>query len=161
MKKLFIVRHGKSAWDLDVRDHDRVLKQRGIDDAHMIGNAIQELKIVPDKILSSTAARALQTATIVSEYMDYDLHRFELRRNLYTFNSNDLLTQVHQFDDSWTTVMFFSHNHGLTDLANKLGSTYFDNVPTTGLVQLEFAVDSWSEVNSGTTVMKIFPKDIK
>ncbi len=63
MKRLIAVRHGKSSWQHDVRDHDRPLKKRGITDGHLIGAAFKNLAYQPDEIWSSTAARALQTAT--------------------------------------------------------------------------------------------------
>ena len=37
MKNLFLMRHGKSSWELNVSDQDRPLGQRGISDAHLIG----------------------------------------------------------------------------------------------------------------------------
>ena len=42
MKKLTLIRHGKSTWEYQVRDHDRVLKERGIQDAHLIGSYLKK-----------------------------------------------------------------------------------------------------------------------
>ncbi|MEN8816603.1 MAG: histidine phosphatase family protein [Nonlabens sp.] len=161
MKRLIVIRHGKSSWDLNVRDHDRVLAQRGVDDGHLIGEALKELHINPDIIWSSTAARALQTATLVSEYLDYNLTKLKLKRTLYTFDSEELLNVISSCDDSLNSLIIFSHNHGITDLVNKMGNTRFDNVPTTGVVAIEFDTDSWSSLNRGVTKFHLFPKQIK
>lgn len=161
MKHLIIIRHGKSSWDLQVRDHDRVLAQRGIDDAHLIGDALKELQINPDVIWTSTAARALQTATLVTEYIDYNLNKLKLKRELYTFDSEELLKVIATCDDSSNTLIIFSHNHGITDLVNKIGNTRFDNVPTTGVVAIEFDINSWSSIDKGVTKFHLFPKQIK
>jgi phosphohistidine phosphatase len=161
MKQLIIIRHGKSTWELPVRDYDRVLTQRGINDAHLIGKALSEIDVQPDAIWSSTASRALQTATIVTEYIDYNFKKLKLRRDLYTFDSNDLLKIIATCDDSLNSLIIFSHNHGITDLVNQMGSTKFDNVPTSGVVAIDFDTISWSALDKGTTKFHIFPKQIK
>ncbi|SCX95992.1 phosphohistidine phosphatase [Nonlabens sp. Hel1_33_55] len=161
MKKLIITRHGKSSWEFDVRDHDRPLIQKGIDDAHTIGNALKELNTSPDLILSSTAARALQTATIITEYIDYQLKKLKLTRDLYTFNWNEQLKVLKDLDNDIDTCMIVSHNHGLTDLAGIIGSERFSNIPTTGVVIIEFPVDDWSQINKGNTTFHLFPKNIQ
>jgi phosphohistidine phosphatase len=161
MKRLIIIRHGKSSWDLDVRDHDRVLNQRGIDDAHLMGKQLKITGIVPQQIWSSTAARALQTATIVTEYLDYGLSTLKLNRALYTFDSHELENAIKECDDQVDTLMMFSHNNGITDFVNAYGTEHFLNVPTTGVVELEFKIDRWSDLKQGTTQFHLFPKEIK
>ena len=161
MKKLIIIRHGKSSWELNVRDHDRVLSQRGIDDGHLIGNHLKELGLRPDLIWSSTAARALQTATIVTEYLDYNLSSLKLNRNLYTFSSEELKEVICSCTDDVDTLMVFSHNHGITDFVNMHGNKAFDNVPTTGVVQLNFEADRWQDIKRGSTQYYIFPKKLR
>ncbi|ARN79345.1 histidine phosphatase family protein [Nonlabens spongiae] len=161
MKKLIISRHGKSSWELNVRDHDRVLNQRGIDDGHLVGKHLKEMNIKPDLIWSSTAARALQTATIVTEYIDYSLSKLRLNRNLYTFSSDELKRVIQSCTDDVDTLMIFSHNHGITDFVNRYGNKAFDNVPTTGVVQLIFDTNQWSDITRGSTQFYVFPKHIR
>ncbi len=161
MKRLILIRHGKSSWEFNVRDHDRVLLERGVKDAHLIGKHLKAAHVCPDVIWSSTAARATQTAIIISEYMDYDLAVFKLKRELYTFDSDELISQIKSCTNDNDTLMLFSHNHGLTDSVNSLGSHYFDNVPTTGVVIIEFLVDQWAQISKGQTVAHLFPKNLK
>ena len=60
MKKLIIVRHGKSSWEYDgILDIDRPLKQRGIRNGYEMAQRLSEADIVPDLIYSSSASRAL------------------------------------------------------------------------------------------------------
>ncbi|MGB3591317.1 MAG: histidine phosphatase family protein [Nonlabens sp.] len=161
MKTLTIVRHGKSSWEHQVRDHDRPLNERGINDGHLIGKYLKSAGIQPDRIVTSTAARALQTATIVVEYIDYGLNSLRLDRSLYTFDSREQLKFVKHQDPDCDHLMIFSHNHGLTDLVNYLGSSRFDNVPTTGVVTIEFDCTQWVDINNGNTTFHVFPKDLK
>jgi len=37
----------------------------------------------------------------------------------------------------------------------------FENVPTTGVVIIEFNVDNWQQVNKGQTTKNLFPKHLK
>ncbi|AZQ44632.1 SixA phosphatase family protein [Nonlabens ponticola] len=161
MKKLILIRHGKSSWDLNVRDYDRVLQQRGVEDGHLIGKALLKTSLKPDLIMSSPAARALQTATIVTEYLDYNLSSLKLNRSLYTFDSNELAVAIKEVTNEVDTLLVFSHNHGLTEFANQYGSTRFDNVPTTGVVVIDFDIPKWSDLTSGTTAFHLFPKQIR
>lgn len=160
MKTLIVIRHAKSTWELQVRDHDRVLTQKGIDNAHAIGKALNNKPIKVDAVWTSTAARALQTATIVTEYLDYNLQKLILKRELYTFESKQLLNVITSCDDAVNTLAIFSHNHGITDLVNSLGSTHFDNVPTAGVVAITFNTTSWTSIGKGTTQFNIFPKSL-
>jgi phosphohistidine phosphatase len=161
MKHLILVRHGKSAWEYPVRDHDRVLLQRGIQDAHMVGEHLKQLRIKPDFIWTSTAARALQTATLVTEYLDYGLKSLELKRELYTFDEQQLLEVVRSCSVDADTLMLFSHNNGLTELANSLGNQRFENIPTTGVVAIDFETTSWKALTKGTTLFHVFPKELR
>ncbi len=161
MKKLILVRHGKSTWEYPVRDHDRVLLQRGIADAHLIGEQLRAMRVKPDCIWTSTAARALQTATLITEYLDYNLDLLTLKRSLYTFEASQLLDVINTCDDTVNGLMLFSHNYGLTDLANKLGDRYIENIPTTGVVVIDFKTASWQNLDNGTTVAQLCPKELR
>lgn len=161
MKKIIFIRHGKSSWESNVRDHDRVLIQRGVEDAHLIGENLKLAALIPDAIWSSTAARALQTAIIVSEYLDYNLETFIIKRELYTFNSTDLINEIRNCSNDIDSLMLFSHNHGLTDAVNQLGSIYFENVPTTGAVVIEFQTNRWDQLKKGQTIVNFFPKNLR
>jgi phosphohistidine phosphatase len=43
--------------------------------------------------------------------------------------------------------MCFGHNPALTDLVNHISTTHFiDNVPTCGVVEMTFDIESWASV---------------
>ena len=63
--------------------------------------------------------------------------------------------------DDVQTLMIFGHNHAFTSLANLLGDKYIDNVPTSGLVQIKFETDRWSDISDGKTELVLFPRDLK
>ena len=62
MKSLYVVRHGKSAWDdPHLTDFDRPLAPRGRKAAPRIAEYMREHGYVPDLVLCSAACRARQT----------------------------------------------------------------------------------------------------
>ena len=59
MKTIFLIRHAKSSWGNEqVPDHDRILNERGLRDAPLMGEKLKSLYMEPDKIICSTAQRA-------------------------------------------------------------------------------------------------------
>lgn len=161
MKNLILVRHGKSSWKYSVSDKDRPLLQRGINDGHLVVNAFKQKNVAIDAVYSSPANRALHTCLIFLRGLQYPFDQFEITNELYDFSGDDVLQFVRTFDDALDTVMIFGHNHAFTHLANALGSTYIDNVPTSGLVHLTFGTDQWRTLGKGTTANTIFPKHLK
>lgn len=161
MKTLILVRHGKSSWEYSVGDKDRPLLQRGINDAHLVADTFHENALTIDMVFSSPANRALHTAMIFCRQMYFPLQRFQLSERLYDFSGDEVLQFVRELDDAVGTVMIFGHNHAFTHIANSLGNSYIENVPTSGLVQLDFDVDQWASVQKGITNRTIFPKALR
>ena len=161
MKTLIIVRHGKSSWEYSVNDKDRPLLQRGIFDAISVADVLNEQELSIDAIFSSPANRALHTAMIFLRQLYYPFDKFKVVNELYDFTGDTVLQFIKQLKDSLDTVVIFGHNHAFTHIANSLGNSYIDNVPTSGLVQLNFDVDSWASIEKGITKQTIFPKQLR
>lgn len=161
MKKLILVRHGKSSWEYSVSDRDRPLSERGIRDALLVSGKALSQNIRIDAVFSSPANRALHTSTIFLRQLEFPLSKFHLANELYDFSGDDVLRFVQNLDNNLDTVMIFGHNHAFTHIANSLGNTYIDNVPTSGLVDLEFDIEDWSKISKGATTQTIFPKQLR
>jgi phosphohistidine phosphatase len=58
-------------------------------------------------------------------------------------------------------VLIFGHNHAFTEIVNVWGDQYIENVPTAGLVQLNFDIDNWRNIVKGKTKTILFPKQLK
>lgn len=161
MKTLILVRHGKSSWEYSVGDKDRPLLERGIKDAHLVSDRFHEGAPKIDMIFSSPANRALHTAMIFCRQMYFPLDRFRITERLYDFSGDEVLQFIKELDNASDTIMIFGHNHAFTHIANSLGNTYIENVPTSGLVQLKFDVDGWASIHKGITEQTIFPKVLR
>ena len=161
MKTIYMVRHAKSSWNHDVIDHQRPLKPRGKKDCELVSNAVRQVIMRPDKIISSDANRALTTALYFKEALNVDTTNFTTNHELYDFGGQNVMRVIKELDNVLERVLLVGHNHAFTSIANMLGDKTFDNVPTCGFLMLEFDTDTWSEVKAGVTNRVIFPRDLK
>ena len=161
MKHLILVRHGKSSWENNLNDTDRPLKIRGVNDALLVSEKLKEQQIKIDYCFSSPANRALHTATIFLRQLEFNFSNFQITNALYDFSGENTLSFLNHLEDRLQTVLVFGHNYAFTHIANSLGNTYIDNVPTSGLVHLRFQTDSWSSISKGETKQIIFPKQLR
>nr|WP_317633027.1 phosphoglycerate mutase family protein [uncultured Flavobacterium sp.] len=161
MKKLVLIRHGKSNWDFPIRDHDRPLKKRGVADVHLISEELKQYLLEKFLIFSSTAKRAIDTAKIFAEILLIPDELIIKDVKLYAFDHKTLEMYIKSLPNQTNCVIIFAHNNAITDFVNKFGDIYIANVPTAGGVILEFEQTSWSEIKNGKVLKTIFPKDLK
>ncbi|UJH66929.1 histidine phosphatase family protein [Allomuricauda sp. SCSIO 65647] len=161
MKRVILVRHGKSSWKYDVADRDRPLQERGINDAHLVSKKFENEKLKIDFAFSSPANRALHTAMIFLRNLKYNLKHFRVDENLYDFSGSGVQSHIQSLDDNISTVMVFGHNYAFTNLANTWGDQYIENVTTSGLVQVRFDEGNWKSIAKGKTEQVIFPRHLK
>ena len=161
MKTLILVRHGKSLWKYPVSDIERPLKKRGIADATLISSEFIKTNIRPDYVVSSPAKRAFDICKIFMNNLEISDDKLEINPTVYDFQGAKTADFIQSLDNNYQKVMLFGHNYAFTWLVNSLGSIYIDNLPTSGLVLLNFDVHSWKDVKKGTTELMLFPKHLK
>ena len=161
MKTLILVRHGKSSHEYSVEDKDRPLTERGVEDGHLVSEQFKSQNISIEAAFSSPAIRALHTCMIFLRQLNFPFVKFQVTNELYDFSGERDLKFIKNLDDRFHTVLIFGHNQAFTNVANQLGNSYIDKVPTTGLVRLKFEVDKWASVDKGTTEQTLSPKELK
>lgn len=162
MKTVYIVRHAKSSWNYQsVKDHDRPLKERGINDAHLISKYLAKTISRPDVFISSSANRALQTGIIFCENFGYPMANLKISKQLYSFSDGYLTKTVKALDDGFDSAIIFSHDHGINTFVNKFGSKPIAHVPTCGVIGIQFEDKHWKDIKKGTTTLVEFPKHHK
>lgn len=163
-KLLLICRHAKSSWqDHTLGDVDRPLNKRGQRDAPEMGRRLRQRSLRPDLIVASHAVRARTTAGLYADQLGYPQERIRIEPTLYAATTRALLTLLRQVDPGVARVMIVGHNPEFTALANLLGGKVaIDNLPTSGIVALEFAVDSWADLapGAGRLLFFDFPKHV-
>lgn len=145
MKKLILIRHGKSAWESPwLSDHDRPLAERGIQDVPQMAVRLQKRGIVPDLIVSSTALRAADTARLTAAVFGYPESHIVLEKFMYHASPEQLLTVIRRQSEATQTLVLVGHNPGLTELIQELG-TNLDNLPTSGQFGYTLSDTRWAD----------------
>ncbi len=162
MKTLLLLRHGKSSWkDNELPDHDRPLKKRGHRAAEDVGRLLLEQNLVPAHILTSTALRATETASLAAEAANYS-GETEAVPAIYQAEPQAFVDVVSQLPDRLERVLLVGHNPGLADwLARLTGQT--EEFPTAALAHLELPISNWLELSLETrgTLKKLWrPREI-
>ena len=129
-----------------------------------MGEKLKERKIMPDLVLSSPAKRARKTAMAVAKTLDYPKKKIMFFDKMYHASARYLFALLKGLDDDNETVMLFGHNPSFNDLSNMLlKRNPIDNIPTTGVCCISFAVNQWQklEEGKGEIVFFDFPKRYK
>ncbi|WP_378175044.1 histidine phosphatase family protein [Aquimarina sp. SS2-1] len=161
MKTLYLIRHAKSSWEFDLDDHKRPLNKRGLRDADLIGKQLKTLVKSIDMVLSSDAERAKTTAKIIFDHLELPDSIFSLEPTLYDFSGHQVVDVIKNCNDNIKNLMIFGHNHAFTSIANLYGDKVIDNLPTAGVVGIQFDVKSWKEIEVGKNVLTLFPKELR
>jgi phosphohistidine phosphatase len=152
MKTLFLIRHAKSSRDdPTLADKDRPLNERGKRDATKVGKRLAKLRVKPDLILASPAARALKTAKIIAKKLDYKRRNIVVDDRLYAVEADELLVVIRELKNEVGRVMLVGHNPELTELAHRLSSK-ITNMPTCAVAEFTFDAKSWSRVGKDKPV---------
>ncbi|MFO7369716.1 MAG: histidine phosphatase family protein [Bacteroidales bacterium] len=156
LKTLHVVRHAKSSWDYDgTADIDRTLKAKGIRNAYAIARKLKLSNLVPQKIISSPAIRALHTAVIFARVLEYPLREIEICNLMYESSPDKIMELVRKTDNECKSLMIFGHNPDFTDLVNGFIDKPIENLPTSGVVTLKFASANWDGISRKTLESQI------
>ncbi len=160
VKSLTLLRHAKAQpGEAAAPDKDRPLNERGEHDARLMGRRLREGGTRPSLIITSPAARALQTAQFVARELGYPREFLQREIDLYLASPAIILQVLGRQDDAFNNILLCGHNPGLTELANDLSGTDIDDIPTCGLVTLEAPIRKWKHLSKGATLQVFdFPK---
>lgn len=147
MKTLYLIRHAKASWDDPTgTDFERPLTEVGRNHAHVMGKKLKGQGVKPDLIISSSAVRALNTAEIIAEALQYPLDKIDINEKIYNAGVEELLDIIKKIPSANKTVFFFGHNPGLTWLLHYICEGAKMNIPTCGIVAISFQIKTWDQL---------------
>ncbi|MEM1140248.1 MAG: histidine phosphatase family protein [Pseudomonadota bacterium] len=171
MKRLFLLRHGKSAWgSIGLPDIERPLKKRGMQASIAMGHYFKAQGYSVDEVLCSPARRTTETFSLFSEPAGITLTpRYD--RRLYETGAGQLLERLQEVEEPKSAVLLVGHNPGMEDLASRLPSPGTNDpatremafkYPTGALTVIDFACATWPDVGwgSGTLVEFRTPRSL-
>ena len=157
MKTIYLVRHGKAvSMDTEISDFDRMLIEQGKNDVLNVTRRFEKRKVNASLIISSPAKRALETAYIVAEQLNYNKSRIKRPKVLYEQTEDALLQVLQTIDDEHKNVIIVGHNPSLENFSRLHVKNFNKNIPTSGVVGIVFKTNKWKEINSGKGKLKLF-----
>jgi phosphohistidine phosphatase len=158
MLRLILLRHAKSAWPEGASDHDRPLAPRGQEAAPLIGAHMARSRILPKRVIVSTARRTRETHALVAAEVAMPKPIFDER--IYEAPWTRLIEVIREQPASASPLMLIGHNPGIATLASQLCDAMTSNgnallrltskVPTAALIVIDFDLASFAEVDRET-----------
>lgn len=151
-KRLILTRHAKSSWDDPLMsDHDRPLNDRGKAAAADLGEWLASRGYVPEQVLCSDALRTRKTWSGIAPALP-GTPILDLKPALYHAGPDVMLAVLRHA--TAPVVMVIGHNPGISEFAHRIVaraplSPEFQRYPTGATLVVDFAVESWEEINWG------------
>jgi len=164
LKTVYIVRHAKSSWDnFGSSDHDRPLMPIGLKKTKKIVNYLNSKNVIPEIIISSTAVRAFETAKLIAEGIGYEIDSITKSKELYHAGLEEVYSELFAVDNIISSVMLIGHNPTLTDFVNDFVRPEIDNLPTSGVLCVEFNTNKWGNILNAKFKVNfvIYPRMLK
>lgn len=151
MKYLTLCRHAKSSWKTPCDDFYRSLNRRGFVQVEQM--ASQPVNPVPDRIISSPAIRAYSTALHYVQGQQWPMSLLQLEPAIYEAESEGLKHLLRRQSETDQNLWLVGHNPGINHLIDELCGRNFDNVVTSGRVQLQLDIEVWQDLSDGCGVV--------
>lgn len=170
MRTVVLLRHAKSSWALPgVDDFERVLNERGDNDAVRMGDWLGAQEVMPDILLCSPATRTRMTAQHIQNTFGTERPIIFLDE-FYLASSDILRKNLSTLENSAQTAMVIAHNPGLHDLALRLltaderarAGSMRVAFPTAACAIIELPIDDWADIawNKGVLSSFMVPKSL-
>ena len=126
-KRIFLLRHAKSSWDdFSLKDFDRPLSTRGIQDADLMGNYFNSKKIWLDRVISSPSKRTMETAThFFPNGVDIDT-----LPELYHASLEQVISTIQETPNDYSSALLIGHNPSMHESFEFLSGKLINKYPT-------------------------------
>ena len=160
MKRLYLMRHGKSDWQADYgADHERPLQDRGVQAARMMGQFLTKLGQQPDLVITSSARRAHDTVALAAEAGSWECPT-RVTRDFYERGPEEVLQEIQQQADDVERLLVAGHQPTWSQLVGRFVGGCDVRFPTAALARVDFRVERWQQVSfgRGTLFWLVTPK---
>lgn len=151
MFSLVLVRHAKAVSAAD-SDFARPLSDSGRDEADRAAQRLAAAAIPIDRILCSSAARAVATAARFAARLD-EAPEPVLLDDLYLAAPGRMLELIAAYAKDAAHLMVVGHNPGISELAGQLSGRALGDLPTCTVVRLDWMGRDWSRIPTQAPVL--------
>jgi phosphohistidine phosphatase len=170
MRRLMLLRHGKSDWPAGVPDLQRPIAERGRRASKAMGHHMVASGFQPERVLVSPALRTRQTWEIAGQAFS-PTPPITFEPAIYEAEAIELLSVVQSLPEDIRSVLMVGHNPGLQDLALLLAgdgdaeamARLNMKYSTAGLAILDLSGTGWSDAGEGCAILRRFdtPRSIE
>lgn len=156
-RQLVLARHTKSSWaDYSLNDFNRPLKKNRMNEAVRMAAHLKELGFLPDLVICSPALRTAQTAELFCKGLDYRPNDVIRDILLYESSAAEYKRVLEKVKPEFKSLLLIGHNPSLTDFANRYLPIRIDELPTTGVIWVEFESSNWKFEENTLFSLKYF-----
>lgn len=163
-KKLILVRHAAAEeLTLQMADFDRKLLKKGIDDALLMGNWITQHVSEPFQIVTSSAARAKETAELIARPLHVEEPSIAQFDELYMEGIKGYLDVVNQTSEKVDHLVLVGHNPDIGFFAEYLSEANIGWMKKCSVVILQIENLEWAAVSSNTAtfITYNYPRSVR
>jgi phosphohistidine phosphatase len=129
------------------KDFERDLTPRGVMDAARMGRHLALKQITVQRMVSSSAVRAYQTAKVMAEQLHFDVDAIELSNNMYDGGPQAYLLAVNTTPEDCQILMLFGHNPDISYFSEYLTRSDVGSMEKGSVAIFEFEDVTWAEVS--------------
>jgi phosphohistidine phosphatase len=144
MKTLYIIRHGKT--NKTVNDLDRELLPLGIERMQKLGNYLSANNCKTSVFYSSFANRAVQTAHIIAEAIQFPKEKIITTEKLYLTSQDEYFDILVEQNNSIDSILFVGHNPEVTNVAQFFVPDFTSYMQTGACFCFDFKTDDWTKI---------------
>jgi len=171
MKRVYLLRHAKSARPPRKSDHARPLAPNGIWAAKAMGEYCEKPLQKVDLVICSSAIRCRETLRLFEQHLPPSC-KIAIEDSLYLAEARVLIEALRVLNDTFDTVLLVGHEPGLSDLAESLCGNagkrkalrrVANGLKTASLAKIDLDIDRWKAVRpkKGRLRDVIRPKDLR
>jgi len=146
---------------MSLTDFQRPLNSRGKSDGPIMANHLSVKINKIDYLHSSSSVRTFETSKFFINQIKFE--KIEYDDALYHSSSASILNIIKNYSEEYQSAVIIAHNPGLTNFINELTNISLDNLPTTGVAEINFNCDNWKNISieNSTLIDLKFPKQLK
>ncbi len=146
---------------MSLTDFQRPLNSRGKSDGPLMANHLSIKTNKIDYLHSSSSVRTFETSKFFINQIKFE--KIEYDDALYHSSSRSILNMIKNYSEEYQSAVIIAHNPGLTNFINELTNISLDNLPTTGVAEINFNCDNWKNISikNSTLIDLKFPKQLK
>lgn len=146
---------------MSLTDFQRPLNSRGKSDGPLMANYLSVKINKIDYLHSSSSVRTFETSKFFINQIKFE--KIEYDDALYHSSSRSILNMIKNYSEEYQSAVIIAHNPGLTNFINELTNISLDNLPTTGVAEINFNCDNWKNISieNSTLIDLKFPKQLK